>query len=234
MRSLARFQQVGMILICTIGTPPLLSASASSPRKEALEQLDRSIQEVRRFMNSDPERMDQNLWWYMARPIGYHPKVLGICDEVILESTNTISVLRAVGAVEGLLSFHADQMKSPGRKKAAEKILKHALENKSLLVRLQAADALRLANKDVMIRSYSQIFSSPDLLLDDNTRWSMILGVKHLLETGQPAAIDAVRTATERYGLLKFYETALAEGNFRGQKEENEALLEKWRGVVKR
>jgi hypothetical protein len=209
---------------------PILAETIS--RQAGLEQLDRNVNEVRRLMNSDPERMDQTLAWYIVRPVGDNPRVLALCDEIIQKSTNPKSVLHAVGDVEGMLIFHGARIAKAHRKKAVEAVLRHALEHPSPLVQLQSAETLRLIDKDVMVRAYVNILNSPAISVDDNVRWSMVLGVRRLLESDRAETRNVVRTASEKYGLVDFLDAALNQGNFRGKREEIETLLQKWRAVL--
>lgn len=230
MRSTTGLQTAIVFISSVMLWPPVFAGTIS--RQEGLEQLDRNIEEVRKFMNSDPEKMDQTLAWYIVRPVGDDPRVLALCDEIIQGSTNPISVLRAVSDVEGIMTFHGERIAKARRKKAVEAVLRHALSNTSPLVRLQAADALRLVDKKAMTRAYVDIFNAPTIQVDDNVRWSMILGVKRLLDSGQAPERNVVRTATEKYGLLDFLEVAIKAGRFRGKKEDNEALIQRLRVVL--
>ncbi|MBI5625145.1 MAG: hypothetical protein HY924_15315 [Elusimicrobia bacterium] len=220
------------ILAASFATSAPASAGGIS-RETAKEKLGQNIERVRELMNSNPEEMGEILGWDMARPIGDDPKVLALCDEVILKSTNPASALRAVGAVQTIMTFHDKKISRQHRRRAIVGVLEHGLANKNLIVQLQAADGYRLLDRKEMARAYIRIFQTPGLQVDDDdVRWSMILGVKRLFDNMNANASSAIKAVTDRYDLLGFFERSVQEGRFRGTKEDNERLLHRWRGIL--
>lgn len=68
-------------------------------RKQARDEFDQSVDEVRRSMNSDPRTMEFALNYKLVAPLGSDPRVLALCREVIETSTNAASIHVALRAL---------------------------------------------------------------------------------------------------------------------------------------
>lgn len=127
------------VRICLLGNIPYVLARDIVDRGIALERIDEYIKEARDNLNN-PSGLYTSLETYLAE-VWDHPKVYGVLEYVITKSTNPGCVSLALKRL-AYFYYGTGPSHDETRRKNTLRLLKHALKNKSLWVRMRACGIL--------------------------------------------------------------------------------------------